>query len=319
LGTLYRAGKQALHRAQCAVFFQGRFLDPPEQPTGDSLTSKSARAAAWAAAHRGKRTPQRERGERLPALGRNDNNQTIPNDKSEPEIERDNLTFNIPANIKRNKKGHLCITLEKAGIYRGKQRYTVNEIPDLGATVSPEVEVARWLLLRGADPWDQMDVRYPKGQGVSLELEFQGKPDTVLINPHDTTLADAAHLFRTNEWFSLIPLTRFVSGAEFEANLDKPLEECRPDLATKWDDKIGAETRRRLKAEAGILIEDYLDKWRNELAAHLQEEAAKWKDGSELLATGLHLERHEASGQTGLWCRNGRKALVGGGPGFAGT
>jgi hypothetical protein len=45
-----------------------------------------------------------------------------------------------------------CITLEKAGIYRGKQRYTVNEIPDLSATVSPEVEVALWLLLRGADP-----------------------------------------------------------------------------------------------------------------------------------------------------------------------
>jgi hypothetical protein len=187
------------------------------------------------------------------------------------------VTFNIPANIKRNKEGYLCITLEKAGIYRGKQRYTVNEIPDLGATVSPEVEVARWLLLRGADPWDQMAVRYPKGQGVTVALEFQGKPDIVPINPNVTTLAEAAHLCRTNEWFTLLPL-RLVSEAEFEANLDKPVTAGRPDLATKWDDKIGTETRRRLKAEAGILIEDYLDKLRNECAANLQKEAAKWED-----------------------------------------
>jgi hypothetical protein len=117
------------------------------------------------------------------------------NNKNEPKIERNNVTFSIPANIKRNQQGHLCITLEKAGIYRRKQRYTVNEIPDLGATVSPEVEVARWLLLRGADPSDQMAVRYPKGQGVPLELEFQGKPDILLMNPHVTTLAGAAHLY----------------------------------------------------------------------------------------------------------------------------
>jgi hypothetical protein len=188
------------------------------------------------------------------------------------------VTYNIPANIKRNQQGHLCITLEKAGIYRRKQRYTVNEIPDLGATVTPEVEVARWLLLRGADPSDQMAVRYPKGQGFPLELEFQGKPDILLMNPNVMTLADAAHLFRTTV-FNLTPLTPIVSEADFEANLDKPFAEFRPDLATKWDDKIGAETRKRLKAGAGILIDDYPDKWRNERAAHLQEEAAKWKDG----------------------------------------
>lgn len=189
------------------------------------------------------------------------------------------MTVNIPANIKRNQQGHLCITLEKAGIYRGKQRYTVNEIPDLGATVSPEVEVARWLLVRGADPMDEMAVSYPKGQGFPVELEFQGKPDIALINPNVTTLAEAAHLFRINGWFTLLPLTRIVSEAEFETILEKPFTEGRPDVATKWDDKIGAETRRRLKAEAGILIEDYFDKWRNELAAHLQEAAAKWEDG----------------------------------------
>src|SRR5215469_13648539 len=98
------------------------------------------------------------------------------------------------SNIGRDKEGHLCITLEKAGIYRGKQRYTVNEIPDLGATVSPEVEAARWLLVRGADPSDQMAVKYPKGQGFPLQLQFQGKPDVLLMNTHITTLADAAHL-----------------------------------------------------------------------------------------------------------------------------
>jgi hypothetical protein len=209
------------------------------------------------------------------------NNQTIPNNKNEPKIERDNVTFNIPANIKRNQQGHLCITLEKAGIYRGKQRYTVNEIPDLGATVSPEVEAARWLLVRGADPMDHMAVRYPAGQGYALELTHYptGETETILINPNTTTLANAAHLFRTNGWFTLLPLTRIVSEAEFEAILNKPFTEGRPDAATKWDDKIGAETRRRLKAEAGILIEDYFDKWRNELAARLQEEAVKWEDG----------------------------------------
>jgi hypothetical protein len=182
----------------------------------------------------------------------------------------------IPANIERDKEGHLYVTLEKAGIYRGKQRYTVNEIPELGATVSPEIEAARWLLLRGADPMDQMAVSYPKGQGVTVELEIQGKPEIVLINPNVTTLAEAAHLFRTHE-FALLPLT-LVSQAEFEANLDKSFAESQRDLATKWDDKIGAETRRRLKAEAGILIEDYLDKSRNECAANLQKEAAKWQD-----------------------------------------
>jgi hypothetical protein len=176
-----------------------------------------------------------------------------------------------------------CITLEKAGIYRGKQRYTVNELPDLGATVSPEVEVARWLLVRGADPADQMAVRYPKGQGFPLELQFQGKPHIMLMNPNVTTLADAAHLYDTGG--DLFRPQKLVSQEEYAAMLDAsaatPFSQLLADqeLAIRCNDKIGTETRKRLKREAGIVLDDYPMRWRNERAAELLEDAAKWEDG----------------------------------------
>jgi hypothetical protein len=43
-------------------------------------------------------------------------------------------------------------TLEPAGSYRGKKRFTIKELPEIGATVHPWLEVARWYLLRGEAP-----------------------------------------------------------------------------------------------------------------------------------------------------------------------
>src|SRR5262249_34530423 len=50
-------------------------------------------------------------------------------------------------------------------------------------------------------------------------------------------------------------------------------------VAVRCNDKIGAETRKRLKQAAGIVIDDYLIGWRNRRAPELLEEAAKWEDG----------------------------------------
>jgi hypothetical protein len=51
----------------------------------------------------------------------------------------------------REKPEAIICTLEKAGLYRNKERYTIKEIPEIGATVIPEVETARWYLLRGEE------------------------------------------------------------------------------------------------------------------------------------------------------------------------
>ncbi len=43
-------------------------------------------------------------------------------------------------------------TLEPAGLYRGEKRFTIKELPEIGATVHPWREAARWYLLKGEDP-----------------------------------------------------------------------------------------------------------------------------------------------------------------------
>jgi hypothetical protein len=60
---------------------------------------------------------------------------------------------------------HHAITLTKAGLYRGKMRYAVEEIPELSVTTIPEVEAARWFICKGADPAGTMLVKYPEGDG----------------------------------------------------------------------------------------------------------------------------------------------------------
>jgi len=167
--------------------------------------------------------------------------------------------------------GTHTITLEKAGIYRGKQRFTIAEIPELGTSVTPEIDAARWLLVRGADPADRMLLKYPDGCGHVLELPSCG--ESIVYREWEMTLAAAAHLYRS--WGAGKP-DRLVSEEEYEA-----LRRTVPyaaHSATKQSDKIGQETRKQLRRQ-GILIEDYFDKWRNERAAELQAEAAKWEDG----------------------------------------
>jgi hypothetical protein len=168
------------------------------------------------------------------------------------------------------------ITLEKAGLYRGKQRYTIAEIPELGTSVAPEVDAARWLLLRRADPDDTMLLKYPKSCGYVLELP-RFREDSVLATSFtyrewEMSLAEASHLYRC-EYMGRPD--RLVSEEEYEANGYSPTY---PQLATKQNDKIGQETRKQLRRQ-GILTEDYFDKWRNERAAELQAQAARWEAG----------------------------------------
>jgi len=173
---------------------------------------------------------------------------------------------------------HHTITLEKAGIYRGKQRFTIAEIPELGTSVTPEVDAARWLLTRGADPADRMLLKYPEGCGYVLGPPRFGDENSgvfpITYREWEMNLADAAHLYRC--WGAGKP-DRLVSEEEYEASIDRYAPNV-PQLACKENDKIGQETRKQLRRQ-GILIEDYFDKWRNERAAELQAEAAKWEDG----------------------------------------
>jgi hypothetical protein len=60
---------------------------------------------------------------------------------------------------------HHVITLTKAGLFRSKMRYAVEEIPELSVTTIPEVEAARWFICNGADPAGTMLVKYPEGYG----------------------------------------------------------------------------------------------------------------------------------------------------------
>ena len=66
---------------------------------------------------------------------------------------------------------HHVVTLTKAGLFRGKMRYAVEEIPELSVTTIPEVEAARWLICNGADPAGTMLVKYPEGDGRAATFD----------------------------------------------------------------------------------------------------------------------------------------------------
>jgi hypothetical protein len=50
------------------------------------------------------------------------------------------------------------ITLEPAGFYRGRRRWTVREVPEVSATVNPILDAVRWHLCRGRNAWAQYKV-----------------------------------------------------------------------------------------------------------------------------------------------------------------
>jgi hypothetical protein len=60
-------------------------------------------------------------------------------------------------------------TLEPALPYRGKKRYIIIEIPELGATVHPRLEAARCYLLRGHDPETPISFRIKGDRRVDRE------------------------------------------------------------------------------------------------------------------------------------------------------
>jgi len=58
----------------------------------------------------------------------------------------------------------LNATIRPAGVRRGKVNYTVHELPEIGRTTQPEIEVARRYLLRGEHPERLIDIKYPEQQ-----------------------------------------------------------------------------------------------------------------------------------------------------------
>lgn len=56
----------------------------------------------------------------------------------------------------------LNATIRPAGVRRGKGNYTVDELPEIGRTPQPEIEVARLYLLRGEHPERLIDIKYPE-------------------------------------------------------------------------------------------------------------------------------------------------------------
>jgi hypothetical protein len=203
------------------------------------------------------------------------------------------------------------LTLQHAGFYRGKRRYIIDEIPTLGATVTPEVEAARWLLLQGACPTEKIVASYPDGDGFPLILgpyRPGQEPETIHMNPHITPLSQAAHVFRTN-WCNLSKNTRIVGAEEFEACLEKPVALFGCGVATRFDDKIGAETRKQLKQGRGLVLDDYAARWQRDRAADLQEEAAKWIDGrnywrpTEIWKATKHLDKAAYGAAMAARCR----------------
>jgi hypothetical protein len=56
----------------------------------------------------------------------------------------------------------LRATIRPAGVRRGKVNYTVDELPEIGRTILPEIEAARWYLLRGEHPKRKIDITYPE-------------------------------------------------------------------------------------------------------------------------------------------------------------
>jgi hypothetical protein len=50
------------------------------------------------------------------------------------------------------------LTLEPAGTYRGRRRWTVREVPEVSATVNPILDAVRWHLCQGHDAWTQYKV-----------------------------------------------------------------------------------------------------------------------------------------------------------------
>jgi hypothetical protein len=292
---------------------------------------------------------------------------------------------------------HHVITLTKAGSFRGKARYAMEEIPELSVTTIPEVEAARWFIHNGADPAGTMLVKYPEGDGraatfdewcsVAQDLMFipERVSYTVEIKPNGPreewimppnlddeklkfatkylpefgfyktagewnalsdarkaeeiytlwrhrsivietttwmrkhkrdlggrtlyrvvpqhlrrlaaperypvwidTLANWAHLFKMPRWGHR-PI-KLVSAAEYDAYVEMDARWSAEPVTTAYDTKIGAETRKKLKRELGLRIQDFCeryaaeaqaaeDAYRADAAAKLEEEAAKWEDG----------------------------------------
>jgi hypothetical protein len=153
------------------------------------------------------------------------------------------------------------ITLEKAGRYHGKFRYTVGELPDLGATVTPELEAARWYILRGADPADEMRVKKPD--------EADGEDDV-------NSLAAWAGLYTYTD-----PDGSAIRGRPWTLWISKAVKadpQAARDARAAWfgNKKAGIETRSILKRELGLTVQAYIDAWREERAAEWDEKASWW-------------------------------------------
>jgi hypothetical protein len=81
-----------------------------------------------------------------------------------------------------------------------------------------------------------------------------------------------------------------VSAAEYDAYVEMDDRWSAEPVTTTYGTKIGAETRRKLKRELGLRIQDFCeryaaeaqaaeDAYREDTAAKLEEKAAKWEDG----------------------------------------
>jgi hypothetical protein len=151
----------------------------------------------------------------------------------------------------RKKSEAIICTLEKAGLYRNKKRYTMKELPDIGATVNPQVEAARWYLLRGEDPEREIIFRYPgwrekrKPQMVTLFPRGPGYPVQIESPFLYTKPREPRKYVKTN------------LGTASYLYFTKALREALPRVVDAWMVKIGNETRAKLKKEKGITLDFY--------------------------------------------------------------
>jgi hypothetical protein len=159
----------------------------------------------------------------------------------------------------------IVLTLETAGFYRGRRRWTVREVPEVSATVNPILDAARWHLCQGRHAWTQYKVFIAGDRRIMAYGDLR-----------TTACLDA-----------YMPDYQRPKSQRRAAAYDR----------ARWAAKIGMETRKQMKA-AGLPCESR-PRVTAETKRQLEAQRDRWDrealydEGDETALSAVEAEQHE--------------------------